>query len=192
MIETLSIDSGWLQQVRHCPSPNYDQRPEGVAIDLLVVHGISLPPGEFGGSYIDQLFTNTLDPSGHSYFASISHLKVSAHVLIRRDGELVQYVSFNDRAWHAGQSFFGDRVRCNDFAIGVELEGEDHTPYEPIQYQRLAEVSECLMSHYPMIEHDRIVGHSTISPGRKTDPGEAFDERYFHSLLIPKESHSGD
>lgn len=165
------------------PSPNCDERPADTEIDLLVIHGISLPPGEFGGDAINALFTNQLDPKAHPAFHSIADLKVSAHILIRRDGEVIQYVPFKKRAWHAGESSFQGRTRCNDFSIGIELEGADTVPYEPIQYQRLAALTQVLMQFYPGITQQRIVGHSDIAPGRKTDPGAAFDWQHFFGLL---------
>jgi AmpD protein len=168
-------------------SPNCDERPKDTVIDLLVVHGISLPPGEFGGDAITALFTNQLNSNEHPYFQQIAELKVSAHVLIRRDGEMIQYVPFNKRAWHAGASNFEGRTNCNDFSIGIELEGADTVPYEPIQYQRLVSLTRTLMRFYPNITPERIVGHSDIAPGRKTDPGIAFDWQFFLELL--KNSH---
>ncbi|WP_116475121.1 1,6-anhydro-N-acetylmuramyl-L-alanine amidase AmpD [Zobellella maritima] len=165
---------GWLTPARHCPSPHCDQRPEG-EISLLVVHSISLPPGRFGGPYIDQLFQGKLDPDADPYFADIHQLRVSAHCLIRRDGELVQYVPFTKRAWHAGLSCFEGRERCNDFSIGIELEGTDTDAFTPAQYRQLIQVSRLLLSTYPAITRERIVGHSDIAPGRKTDPGTGFD-----------------
>lgn len=146
-----------------------------MAIDLLVIHGISLPPGKFGSDDIDRLFTNCLDPMQHQAFADICQLRVSAHLLIRRDGELVQYVPMQQRAWHAGASQFQGRDRCNDFSIGVELEGTDDTLYDERQYARLLGLVRCLQAAYPGITEDRIVGHCDIAPGRKTDPGPAFD-----------------
>lgn len=174
---------GWLAQARRAPSPNCDDRPGGTAIDLLVVHGISLPPAQFGGPYIEDLFLNRLDVTAHAYFQGLRDVRVSAHALIRRDGELVQFVPFERRAWHAGVSRFQGRERCNDFAIGIELEGTDDIAYEAAQYQRLAEVACQLMRVYPGIVPSRIVGHSDIAPGRKTDPGQAFDWQHFFSLL---------
>lgn len=168
-------ETGWLDGVRCVPSPNCDARPDGVAIDLIVVHGISLPPGEYGGPWIDDLFLNRLDPGAHPYFAGIAANPVSAHVLIRRDGALTQYVPFPLRAWHAGQSTHRGRNRCNDFAIGIELEGCDLTPYEPIQYERLAKLVVALRAQYPAIAPDAVVGHCDIAPGRKTDPGPHFE-----------------
>ena len=182
-MEPATIDGGWLTGVRRVSSPNCDERPSGEEISLLVVHAISLPPGEFGGPWIDALFTNTLDCSAHPCFEGLRDLRVSAHGLIRRDGECVQYVSFDRRAWHAGQSCFGGRERCNDFAVGIELEGCDEQPYTPVQYARLAAIANVLMSVYPAITPERIVGHSDIAPRRKTDPGPYFDWDYFRSWL---------
>ena len=177
------IDGGWLSGVRRVPSPNCDERPLDAQIELVVIHGISLPPGKFGGPYIDQLFTNTLDSNQDRYFSEIADLQVSAHVLIRRDGSVTQYVPFQHRAWHAGQSCYADREGCNDFSIGIELEGTDDRPYTAEQYQALAELLRVLMSTYPGIVPERICGHCDIAPGRKTDPGPAFDWPYLHSLL---------
>lgn len=172
MLQTFDIENHRLQGVRYVPSPNCDQRPTGTAVELVVLHGISLPPGAFGGPYIEQLFTNTLDTGAHPYFAEIAHLKVSAHVLIRRDGAVIQFVPFDQRAWHAGVSNWCGRARCNDFSIGIELEGTDHIPYTDAQYTMLRGVLRALQAHYPIKD---IVGHSDIAPGRKTDPGPAFD-----------------
>lgn len=173
----MKIDAtgNYLLDARQVASPNCDERPPGAVIELIVVHGISLPPGEYGGPWIDRLFTNQLDPDAHPYFAEIAHLRVSSHLLIRRDGELVQYVPFHHRAWHAGQSCYRDRQACNDFSIGIELEGQDDEPYAAVQYQRLAQVMQALMAHHPGLHAGAIAGHCDISPGRKTDPGPAFD-----------------
>lgn len=181
----LSYDphSGWLSPARHCPSPNCDSRSDAEPVSLLVVHGISLPPGQFGGPYIDQLFGNGLCPDEHPFFAEIAALRVSAHALIRRDGELVQYVPLHARAWHAGVSAFAGREACNDFSIGVELEGCDELPYDARQYTRLAELAALLMRHFPALTRERMVGHSDIAPGRKTDPGPAFDWARFTDEL---------
>jgi len=181
----LSLDAtnNWFADARRVPSPNFDARPPGGGIDLIVVHGISLPPGEFGGPYIEQLFCNRLDPHAHEDFRAIATVKVSAHLLIRRGGDLVQFVAFSQRAWHAGESCFGDRVRCNDFSIGIELEGTDRTPYEEAQYERLGGVCLALMHRWPAIGPHRIVGHSDIAPDRKTDPGPAFDWPRLHAWL---------
>lgn len=182
-MRALTIENGWLAGVTHCPSPNHDARPESTGIDLLVIHGISLPPGEFGGPYIADLFCNRLDADAHPYFAGIVGLRVSSHVLVRRDGQIIQFVGFDRRAWHAGKSCFDGRQRCNDFAIGVELEGTDDTAYAPAQYATLAGLVDCLRYHYPLITPDRITGHSDIAPGRKTDPGPAFDWDKLRRLL---------
>lgn len=163
---------GWVAGARRVPSTNCDERPEGSPIDLLVVHGISLPPGQFGGEAIEALFTNRLDCDAHPYYAALRGLRVSAHFLIRRDGELLQFVACERRAWHAGVSEFRGRTRCNDFSIGVELEGADACPYEPAQYRRLAGLVRGLRQRY-RLEH--LAGHSDIAPGRKTDPGPLFD-----------------
>ncbi len=181
--ERLTLNQGLLEGVRQCPSPNQDRRPSGVVVDLLVIHNISLPPGEFGGPWIDDLFTNRLDPLGHPYFRDIKDLKVSSHLLIRRSGEIVQYVPFHRRAWHAGRSAFRGRCDCNDFSIGIELEGVDDLAFEDVQYRALMRVTRLLMEHYPGITPQRITGHSDIAPGRKTDPGPAFDWRRYHGLL---------
>jgi AmpD protein len=175
--------SGWLEGVRRLPSPNCDARPPGCDVDLVVVHNISLPPGEFGGPYVDQLFTNTLDPVAHPYFVDIAHVPVSAHVLITREGPVTQYVSLYERAWHAGLSSFHGRERCNDFSVGIELEGADDIPFEDVQYVRLAEFLEVLRHRWPRLEADRLVGHSDIAPGRKTDPGPAFDWARLRALV---------
>jgi AmpD protein len=164
-------------------SPNQDCRPEGGAIDLLVIHNISLPPGEFGGNWVDDLFMNCLDPNAHPYFATIASRQVSSHLLIRRDGELIQYVPLHMRAWHAGESCFDDKERCNDFSIGIELEGSDDTPYTDAQYTTLAEVTAEIQDLFPAITTDRIAGHSDIAPGRKTDPGPEFDWDRYRSLI---------
>lgn len=177
------IENGWLVGGRACPSPHCNARPDGGDISLLVVHGISLPPGEFGGPWIDQLFLGRLDPGAHPYFAQIAGLEVSAHCLIRRDGRITQYVSFLARAWHAGRSCFQGREACNDFSIGIELEGTDEGGYTEAQYVALAELAKSLMAVYPAITPERIVGHSDIAPGRKTDPGPAFDWRAFRQRL---------
>lgn len=175
--------TGLLAEARQVLSPNCDDRPSATLIDLIVIHGISLPPGEFGGPWIDALFRNRLDPDAHPFFPSIQGLKVSAHVLIRRDGELVQYVPFHRRAWHAGVSFFQDRERCNDFSIGIELEGTDIDPYTNDQYRQLVLLIQALRHVYPGIIPERITGHADIAPGRKTDPGPAFDWKRLHDLL---------
>ncbi len=179
----IDTDRGLLELARQEPSPNCDDRPHGVEPDLIVVHGISLPPGEFGGPWIDQLFTNALPPDGHPYFAEVADLRVSSHLLIRRSGEVVQYVPFQRRAWHAGVSSWAGRERCNDYSIGIELEGADHSPYESTQYAMLARVIVVLCRSYPRLTPDRVVGHSDVAPGRKTDPGPAFDWPRLRSLV---------
>lgn len=171
----VDIAQGRLDAARYVASPNCDERPADAQIELLVIHGISLPPGEFGGPYIERLFTNTLDCSAHPYFERLRGLEVSAHLLIRRDGELIQFVPFQRRAWHAGASSFQGRSRCNDFSIGVELEGADDVPYTEVQYAVLAETARALRTVYPDLKDDRIVGHCDIAPARKTDPGPVFD-----------------
>ena len=177
MIGAMRIDAatGLLTGVRQVLSPHFDARPPGVLPELLVVHGISLPPGEFGGPWIDRLFTGTLPADAHPYFRGIAAQRVSAHALIRRDGRIVQYVPFGERAWHAGQSAWQGRTACNDFSIGVELEGTDETPYTDAQYGALAELIAALLAGYPSLRREAIAGHSEISPGRKTDPGPSFD-----------------
>jgi AmpD protein len=183
----LNRRTGWLKGVRRLPSPNCDERPPASDIDLLVIHGISLPPGCYGGGEVDQLFLNELDCRADPYFGKLEGLKLSSHVLIRRDGSLTQYVSFLQRAWHAGQSNFRGRECCNDFSIGVELEGLDSEPYESAQYERLAELTGVLIRTWPGITMDRIVGHSDIAPGRKTDPGPAFDWRRFRNNVAQRD-----
>jgi N-acetyl-anhydromuramoyl-L-alanine amidase len=157
---------------RFVESPNQDERPAGTAITLAVIHSISLPPGEFGGEAIERLFTNRLDPTAHPYFAEIAHLRVSSHFLIRRDGELVQFVPVERRAWHAGASSWRGRARCNDFSVGIELEGTDDGPFTDAQYARLVSLLEGLTKSLPL--HD-VAAHSDVAPGRKTDPGAGFD-----------------
>jgi AmpD protein len=167
--------TGLAAGVRQVLSPHADARPAGVAPELIVVHGISLPPGDFGGPWIERLFTNSLPLDEHPYFAEIGALRVSSHLAVARDGGLTQFVRFPDRAWHAGESSYNGRDACNDFSIGVELEGVDTVPYEAAQYAALAEIVAALCQAYPRLSVDRLVGHSDIAPGRKTDPGPAFD-----------------
>ncbi len=174
--------TGLLTHIRQLPSPHFNQRPDNEAPSLLVIHNISLPLGEFGGPSIDRLFTGTLPSDAHPYFADIAHLQVAAHCLIRRDGEIVQYVSFDNCAWHAGISCYQGRENCNDFSIGIELEGTDELPYTDAQYQALAAVTQLLLQHYPLTP-SRITGHSDIAPARKTDPGSAFDWMQYQRLL---------
>ena len=171
----IDVEHGLISPARQCPSPNCDARPDDSEPQLLVIHSISLPPGEFGGPEIEQLFTNSLDWGAHPYFEEIRGLEVSAHLLIRRAGEVVQFVPFTDRAWHAGESCFRGRTCCNDFSIGIELEGEDETPYDDAQYATLSNVVRAIVATYPGISGREIAAHSDIAPGRKTDPGPAFD-----------------
>lgn len=179
----VEIETGLLHGAIQVSSPNCDERPLGTEVDLLVIHGISLPPGEFNGPWIDALFTNTLPADAHPYFLEISGLEVSSHLLVRRNGKIVQFVPFTQRAWHAGVSVFAGRERCNDFSIGVELEGADDVAYERAQYDALTSLTRALMQAYPGITPERITGHCDIAPGRKTDPGPAFDwERLRASL----------
>ena len=166
--------TGLLDPCKQCLSPNRDSRPENIAIDLVVVHSISLPPGEYGGDAIERFFQNKLDKDEHPYFEEIFQMQVSSHALIKRSGEIVQFVPFHERAWHAGQSEYQGRERCNDFSIGIELEGTDSDIFEDAQYQQLARLITALQSAYPAIS-DNITGHSDISPGRKKDPGTGFD-----------------
>ncbi len=193
----LEVDtgSGVLRGVRRVDSPNFDARPAGCEPQLIVVHGISLPPGDFGGPWIDQLFTNTLAKDAHPYFAEVHGMRVSAHLFVNRAGEITQYVRFTDRAWHAGTSSFAGREACNDFSIGVELEGADTIPYEEIQYRVLAAIVAALCVAYPGLSEQRVVGHSDIAPGRKTDPGPAFDwsraRQLIGTALTPKRRSQG-
>lgn len=182
-----TLDRGWLKGARWVPSPNYGPRPPACEPDLLVIHNISLPPGEFDNECVVQLFTNCLDWSAHPYFEAIRGMEVSAHFLIRRDGELIQFVSCDQRAWHAGQSCYDGRDNCNDFSIGIELEGTDELPYTDSQYATLAELSAVLIRSYPGLDVNRIAGHSEIAPGRKTDPGKAFDWGRYRAVLEAEE-----
>ncbi len=179
----VDLESGLMRGVRQIASPNRDARPAGVEADLIVVHGISLPPGEFGGPWIDRLFTNSLPADVHPYFAEVGSLRVSSHLVVARDGTVTQYVGFAERAWHAGKSIYRGREACNDFSVGVELEGTDTLPYDAAQYVALAEVVAALCAAYPRLSPDRLVGHSDIAPGRKTDPGPAFDWLHARRLI---------
>lgn len=174
-MNTLNIES--------CPSPHYNERPADVTIDLLVIHNISLPPDQFGGNHIHQFFQGNLDCSIHPYFETIKELQVSSHYLIDRTGKIVQFVDCKKRAWHAGVSCWQGRENCNDFSIGIELEGSDTIPYTKEQYLSLVTLTKQLQHEFPAITNQNIVGHCDIAPERKTDPGEAFDWEYFHSLL---------
>tara|TARA_B100001093_G_C26786483_1_gene996925 strand:- start:1101 stop:1682 length:582 start_codon:yes stop_codon:yes gene_type:complete len=171
----INKETGLINPARLCLSPNRDARPDNTIVELVLLHGISLPPGQFGGPEIEALFLNKLDWNSHPYFNQIYDLKVSAHLLIRRDGELLQFVPFNERAWHAGDSCFRGRTRCNDFSIGIELEGEDDTYYEESQYNVLSNVLIAIMKAYPRISMRECVGHSDVAFERKSDPGPAFD-----------------
>jgi AmpD protein len=172
-VTPLVVDAaGYVAAARRIASPNFDARPANEAVSLVVIHGISLPPGVFGGDGVERLFTNTLDPTANAYYATIADLRVSAHFFIRRDGALVQFVSCSQRAWHAGVSSWRARERCNDFSIGIELEGADDVAYAAVQYTKLARLLLALQRRYPL---EAAVGHSDVAPGRKTDPGPAFD-----------------
>ena len=184
MIRLCIDDTGWLQSVEAIPSPNFDARPDNVKIKLVVVHGISLPPGEYGGGHIQTFFCNQLDAGAHAYFKSICEMKVSAHCLIERDGKILQFVSFLNRAWHAGESSWREQTACNDFSIGIELEGCDDEAYAEPQYLSLASLIKGLREKYPHIDDDAITGHSDIAPGRKTDPGPAFDWIKLKNCLV--------
>lgn len=173
-------DQGLVEGVRYVASPNCDERPEGCAIDLLVIHYISLPPGEFGGGEIEAFFMNRLDARAHPFFATIADLKASAHFLVRRDGEVIQFVPCAKRAWHAGESSWRGRLRCNDFSIGIEVEGDGEAPFTAAQYRRLAALTRALTARYPIAE---IVGHSDIAPARKVDPGPQFDWTRYRAML---------
>ena len=180
---SIDTDSGLLRGVRQVLSTHCDERPPGAAAELIVVHNISLPPGVYGGPYIEQLFTGNLPVGAHPYFATIPAGRVSAHALIHRAGEVVQFVPFGERAWHAGVSSWCGRAACNDFSIGIELEGADDVPYEPAQYRSLAGLITALCRTYPGLSTERLVGHDQIAPGRKTDPGASFDWPRLRQLL---------
>jgi N-acetyl-anhydromuramoyl-L-alanine amidase len=179
----MNISQHLLTEATQIPSPNCDDRPDADDIGLLVIHCISLPPGDFGTDCIDQLFCNQLNPDEHPYFKEIHQLTVSSHLVIKRTGEITQYVPFDKRAWHAGQSNYQGRERCNDFSIGIELEGTETVPYTDAQYLELAAVVKTLLNAYPSLSTERITGHSDIAPGRKTDPGESFDWEKFYCML---------
>ena len=177
---------GWWAGARACPSPNFGRRPAGAQISLLVVHSISLPPGQYGGDAIERLFTNRLDPSAHPSFAGLHGLQVSAHFVVHRDGRAVQYVSCDRRAWHAGVSQWRGRDNCNDWSIGVELEGLEGRPFEAVQYRQLARLTRALAARYPLVE---VVGHQHVAPGRKGDPGAGFDWLLFRRRLRRASPH---
>jgi len=170
-----AIESGLLAGARQLHSPNQSERPPAAEIDLLVIHNISLPPGEFGGDCVEQLFCNSLDATRHPYFKEIAHLEVSAHLFIDREGRVTQFVPFDQKAWHAGESSFAGKPACNDYSIGIELEGTDYEPFTASQYKALTEVTALLLQAYPRLILDRVVGHSDVAPSRKTDPGPCFD-----------------
>ena len=181
---SLLVDAGGRARgAAQVPSPNCDARPAGTLVSLIVLHGISLPPGEFGGDGVERLFTNRLDSAAHPHFASLAGLRVSSHFLIRRGGELVQFVPCAMRAWHAGESTWRGRSRCNDFSIGIELEGTDDVPYTNAQYRVLAQLARALGRRYPIAD---IAGHNDVAPGRKTDPGPAFDWARLRRALAPR------
>jgi AmpD protein len=179
----MNIVDGWLVQAKKVPSPNFNQRPANAEINLLVIHNISLPPDQFDNPYIELFFLNKLPVEDHPYFETLVGVEVSAHFLIKRDGEIIQFVSCNDRAWHAGQSSFCGQHNCNDFSIGIELEGTDVQPYTQAQYDAVSQLTRALQRTYPGISEDRIAGHCDIAPTRKTDPGESFDWACFRRLL---------
>ena len=183
----IDVGTGLVRGASYIPSPNFDQRPPGAAIELLIVHGISLPPGDFTGEWVEALFQNRLPPDVHPYFREIEGLKVSAHLYLRRDGRAIQFVPLHLRAWHAGASAYRYRIACNDFSVGVELEGSDDVPYEPVQYEALAEFVGALASSYRSFTPDALVGHSDVAPGRKTDPGPAFDWERLRALIRARE-----
>lgn len=172
--------AGMCAGARWVPSPHHDERPDEAKVELIVIHNISLPPGEFGGRWIDDLFLGRLDPDAHPYFRDIAAMQVSSHFLIRRDGELIQYVPCELRAWHAGKSSWNGRERCNDFSVGIELEGADDQPFEDAQYETLADLTGALRERYGNLD---IAGHSDIAPGRKTDPGPHFDWARYRSQI---------
>ncbi len=179
----MNIRKGWLEGAKQCPSPNFNHRPCGALINLLVIHNISLPPNTFGNNYIEQFFQNSLPVDEHPYFQTIAELSVSSHFLIKRDGEIVQFVSCDDRAWHAGQSSFCGQGNCNDYSIGIELEGADDIPYETAQYRQLTRLTQAIQLAYPAITSERITGHEHIAPDRKTDPGPVFDWQAYRESL---------
>ena len=179
----MHINNHWLSNCSHISSPNADNRPDETDISLVVIHCISLPPEQFDTPYIEQLFCNVLKPESHPYFKEIHHLKVSAHLLIKRSGEIIQFVPFNQRAWHAGVSSYQGRKQCNDYSIGIELEGSETLPYTGQQYQQLAQALKTLFQYYPKLSTQNITGHSDIAPERKTDPGDSFKWPELLSLL---------
>lgn len=183
MQKHLKIKKGWLEKSKKVISPHFNPRPYQDDISLLVIHYISLPPEEFGGDFIDRFFSGTLDPTLHPYFEEIKDLRVSAHCLINRKGEITQYVNFDDMAWHAGVSSFEGRDKCNEYSIGIELEGSNNQPFTDAQYHSLARLTKTLQRHYPQITNARIAGHNQIAPERKIDPGQYFDWAHYRALL---------
>ncbi|MDR3492737.1 MAG: 1,6-anhydro-N-acetylmuramyl-L-alanine amidase AmpD [Gammaproteobacteria bacterium] len=179
----IDIKTGLLLLAKYAPSPHCNLRPPPQQVDMIVIHGISLPPGQFGKDFIENFFCGKLDTSLDPSFDQISTLKVSAHLLINREGVITQFVPFTQRAWHAGVSSFQGQSNCNDFSVGIELEGTDEVPYEKVQYLQLVKCVQALQAAYPLITRERIVGHSDIAPGRKTDPGASFNWGYFDCLL---------
>lgn len=179
-----SLQDNLLRGARFLESPNQSERPPGQAVDLLIIHNISLPPGEFGSGCVDQLFCNSLDTTAHPFFSKLTDLKVSAHLLIDREGAVTQYVPFDRKAWHAGESSFCGKTHCNEFSIGIELEGTDTEDFTASQYQALVQITKLLLKEYPCLNLDRIVGHSDVAPGRKTDPGPCFDWERYKSALV--------
>ncbi len=173
-----------IEDINYIPSPNFNERPTNSDIDLIVLHSISLPPKQYHGNAISEYFCNQLDFAAHPFYESLRDIQVSSHVLIRRSGEIIQYVPFDKRAWHAGESCFEDRVECNDYSIGIEIEGDEESEFPMIQYQQLAKVINVLAQRYSKLTMDRIVGHETISPGRKADPGPYFDWQCLRKLLV--------
>jgi len=179
----INPQSGLLESASYLASPHHDERPQDTLIDMVVIHGISLPPGEFGSNTVESFFCGQLDASSHPALADIADMRVSAHLFIKRTGEIIQFVPFTKRAWHAGESSFAGRVSCNDFSIGIELEGTDDIPYEEMQYKQLGGVIQAMMRAYPSITRNRVVGHADIAPGRKTDPGPVFDWTFLKGIL---------
>lgn len=184
----LNISTGLIDEALYYPSPNFDERKDVQDISLIVIHSISLPPDQFEGNAVIDFFQNNLDKHAHPYYLTIKEFKVSTHLFIRRDGSLIQFVPLHKRAWHAGKSEFAGRSHCNDFSIGIELEGSDTIPYTSAQYKNLSAICLLLMQQYDKINHDHVVGHSDIAPGRKTDPGTAFDWNLFWQLLKKESS----
>lgn len=190
MMTTFSIKDGVLQGATQIVSPNFNQRPDNTEIRLVVIHNISLPPSQFGGGYIQQFFQNQLDWNAHPYFKSIKGMQVSAHLLILRSGEVIQFVNFNDRAWHAGRSMYLNQMECNDYSIGIELEGSDDLPFEAVQYQQLSQLILAIEATYPRTRQ-HLAGHSDIAPGRKTDPGEFFEWQKIRHLIQQQRKIAG-